>query len=110
MIGQALGAAFFPPLSEAFGRKPIYVSSSAMFALFTLLAAVPDVRAISVGRFVSGMLSAVSGVVVAGSIEDVWQAQQRVWVFYLWGLISYLGVFLGPVIAVCIAQGPGWSA
>ncbi|KAM0122985.1 hypothetical protein ACP6JC_000393 [Aspergillus fumigatus] len=92
LLGQALGGILFPPYSEAFGRKKLYIISTALYSISCLVvAAVPSLSGATVGRFVSGFLSAIPTTVVIGSIEDMFNARDRVWMLQIWtGLLTFL--------------------
>ena len=75
-LGQTLGGLLSPPICESFGERNIYVGSSFAYAAFcVLIAASPHLPGIITGRFISGMMSAMPGVVAAGSIENMWDCQ-----------------------------------
>lgn len=59
------------PISESFGRKPLYLGSMFLFSGFCVLTgAVPSVAGVIVGRTLSGFVSAIPAAVAPGSIED----------------------------------------
>lgn len=69
LFGQALGGLVFPPTAEAFGGRTIYVLGAGGFAASCLiLGASPTVPAVVIGRFMSGVFSAMPTVVAVGSI------------------------------------------
>lgn len=108
-LGQALGGLVVPPCSEAFGRKLPYLVSVVVFALFCLLiGVVPSVVMVYVSRFVTGFASAVPSVVLAGSVEDMFNARWRVWLILLWNALSTAGLVFGPIYGVYIAANSGW--
>ena len=73
LIGQGTGGVFFPPYSETFGRKTLYIVSTLGFYICCIIsAAVPSLPVIVLARFVADILSAVSTIIVAGSIEDIY--------------------------------------
>lgn len=110
MVGQAVGGLIFPPVSESFGAKQIYTATTAGFGLMCLLmAVVPALPMIIVGRFVGGMLSAMPAVVACGSLENMWDAKARIWVIHLWICGAVLGLTLAPAVApaICLSSY-GW--
>ena len=85
LLGQSVGGVVFPPYSEVFGRKWLYIGCSGLYTIFcALVAAVPSLAAVVVSRFVCGLLSAIPTVVVLGSMEDMFNAKDRVWTIYFW--------------------------
>ncbi|KAK3356517.1 major facilitator superfamily transporter [Lasiosphaeria hispida] len=108
-LGQALGGLLTPPLSELIGRRTPYLVSSAVFGSFCLIISiVPHPAAVWVGRFVTGFASAVPAVVTAGSIEDMFDGGQRVWLVVLWNAGSTAGLCLGPVYGAYIISVLNW--
>lgn len=104
-----MGALLFPPFSETLGRKFVFTSSTLLYGTFTILAAVSDLRAIYIGRFLSGTLSAVPVVVAAGSIQDIWESRDRIWVIFVWEAMGLIGLAVGPIMATYIATSSlGW--
>ncbi|KAH0423436.1 hypothetical protein CcaCcLH18_12169 [Colletotrichum camelliae] len=110
LIGQTIGGAVFPPFSESFGRKKLYVISTVFYSLFCILIGkVPTIAGIVVGRFGSGFLSAIPTVIATGSIEDLWDTHARVWWMFWWALLANLGILAGPVFGELITAQAAWQ-
>lgn len=108
-FGQAFGGVFFPPYSEAFGRKPVYIAATLLYCISCIVVGVtPSVAGAVVGRFVSGIMSAVPSVNVSGSIEDVFNMKQRVWLMFIWACATTLGLLVGPIYGTFISAALGW--
>lgn len=109
LLGQALGGILFPPYSEAFGRKKLYIISTALYSISCLVvAAVPSLSGATVGRFVSGFLSAIPTTVVIGSIEDMFNARDRIWMVCIWAITSNLGLIVGPILSIYVVADLDW--
>jgi len=107
LLGQGLGGVIFPPYSEAFGRKKLY--STGLYSIFCVfVAVVPSLAGVVIGRFVTGFLSAIPTVVVAGSIEDMFNAKDRIWLIFLWAMVSNIGLITGPIMSTYITAALGW--
>ncbi|CZR53513.1 related to MFS multidrug transporter [Phialocephala subalpina] len=108
-FGQAFGGVIFPPYSEAFGRKSVYISASFIYCISCLITGcVPSIPGAFVGRFIAGFMSAVPSIIVSGSIEDMFNMQQRVWMMFLWACATTSGLLLGPVYGTYISHSLGW--
>ncbi|KAI4233722.1 MAG: hypothetical protein LQ349_004234 [Xanthoria aureola] len=108
-IGQAIGAVCFPPYSESFGRKPIYLASMSLFAIFSIpIGAAHSLPAVFIGRFMTGLLSSTPCIVVAGSLEDTFDSQTRLWLVSVWLIIANLALITGPIFASYVAFLLGW--
>jgi MFS family permease len=109
LLGQAFGGILFPPYSEAFGRKKLYIISTALYSISCLVvAAVPSLSGVIVGRFISGFLSAIPTTVVIGSIEDMFNARDRVWMICIWAVTGNLGLIVGPIMSIYIVADLDW--
>jgi MFS family permease len=69
---------------------------------------VPHSSAVWIGRFITGFASAIPAVVTAGSIEDMFDGKQRVWLVVLWNAGSTAGLCLGPVYGAYIISFLNW--
>ena len=109
LLGQGLGSIIFPPYSEAFGRKNLYVLSTALYSIScVIVAAVPSLSGVVIGRLFSGIVSAIPTTVVIGSIEDMFNARDRVWVLCLWAIVANLGLVTGPILSTYIVADLNW--
>jgi len=103
LIGQAIGGILLPPYSETFGRKTLYIITTLLYSIFCIVVgAVPSLAAVFVGRFVTGALSAVPTVVVAGSIEDMFDTKARIWIVFAWEVAGTLGLMIGPIMGAYV--------
>lgn len=110
LLGQCLGAVLFPSYSETFGRKPLYTLSSLLYCIFcVMIADVPNFAAVIIGRLVTGVLSSVPTVIIAGSIEDLFGTEDRIWMVFLWAVVANLGLVLGPIMSTYVTYSLGWS-
>jgi MFS family permease len=109
LLGQGLGGVVFPPCSEAFGRKRFYIISTGLYSLFcVIVGVVPSIAGVVFGRFATGFLSVIPTVVVAGSIEDIFNSKDRVWLIFLWAMVSNMGLAIGPIMSTYITAALGW--
>lgn len=110
LLGDALGGLLFPPLAESFGGRTLYVSATIGFsAACLILGACPNLPVIIVTRFIMGFLSAMPGVVGAGSIENMWDTKARVWLIHIWICSAVLGLAVAPPITTIVNESHlGW--
>lgn len=72
VLGLALGAIFLAPLSDFYGRNPIYYPTWCLFGLMQIPAALSrDVASLLVSRFLAGLVGSPATTVVAGSLRDM---------------------------------------
>lgn len=109
LIGQTLGGIFCSPISEVFGRRTIYIIATTAFCIFSIItAAVPSVIAVFFGRFFQGIAAAIPATVAFGNLEDMYNAEHRIWAVYLYTLLGMLGLALGPIYSSYITMRLGW--
>lgn len=109
-LGQALGGYLIPPFSELIGRWYTYTVSSAMFSIFCVVVPLGSSPAtVFIGRFITGFASAVPSVVIAGSVEDLFNSRDRVWIVVLWNAATTIALCIGPIYAACIIAYLSWE-
>ncbi|KAL2821292.1 MFS general substrate transporter [Aspergillus cavernicola] len=109
ILGQAFGPFVIGPLSEVFGRKPLWVGCTAFYILWNSLCPVGKSKPILiVGRLLSGA-GASCGVILSGPIvADMYHVKDRGKSLALAGLFPYLGPALGPIIGGLASQHLSW--
>lgn len=105
MAGQAVGTIVLPPYSELFGRKTLFVASAGLYAAFCVFTSViASLPAVIIGRFVTGLLSAVPSAIVVGSIEDMWNVVDRIFLVYILQTVTIVALALGPIMGAYITD------
>ncbi|KII96068.1 hypothetical protein PLICRDRAFT_48991 [Plicaturopsis crispa FD-325 SS-3] len=107
----ALGGGIIPlvtaPLSEDFGRRPIYLAATFLFLLTNLaIALAPNIQSIIVYRFIAGAASSAGPMLVPGTISDIWSPEQRGLPMALMSVAGIGGQGLGPLVAGWIEMNP----
>ncbi|KAF2008072.1 MFS general substrate transporter [Amniculicola lignicola CBS 123094] len=109
VMGLAAGPIFSAPLSEAYGRKVVYITSSPIFMLFTLGAGFSQSFAsLMVCRFFAGLTGSPALAVGAGTSADLFVPRQRAVVTSMFLAAPFAGPSLGPVVGGFAAQYKGW--
>lgn len=104
-----MGNVVFPPWTESFGRKKLYIISGLLSCVCcVVIGVVRSLPAAIVMRVLAGLLSAVPGTIVGGSIEDIFNAQARIWVVYFWTIASNIGLVIGPIMSNHIIEALNW--
>ncbi|KAJ9137857.1 MFS general substrate transporter [Pleurostoma richardsiae] len=105
LVGFGCGAPFAGPLSEKFGRSPVYVVTLALFAIFIMAAGLsPNFGAQLTFRFLAGFFGSTPFTTAGGTLADLLNPQQRGKIFPFFALIAFLGPMIGPVVGGYIAQ------
>ena len=67
------------------------------------MAAVPYLPAATIGRIVTGLLSSIPTCVIAGSIEDIFTSEARVWIIFVYVILANLGIFHGALLGAYVS-------
>jgi MFS family permease len=93
------------PLSEIYGRFPIYNISNIFFVIFTVACAVSsDLSMLIVFRFFAGVAGSTPITIGGGTFGDLFSVEERGSAMAIWGIGPLLGPVLGPV-SVLGSQG-----
>lgn len=100
ILGFAFGPLVVAPMSEIYGRRPVYNVCNAMFVVFTVLSAVATNMGMLIAvRFFAGAFGVAVITCGGGSISDMMPPEKRGRAMAIWSV----GPILGPVV------GPGTS-
>lgn len=107
-LGEACGPLLVGPMSEIFGRAPIYHIMNASFCVFSIACAVSrDTDMLIAFRFLNGF-SVASIVLNPPIIGDLFVTEERGSAMSIMGLAPLLGPVLGPIVGGYLAQSIGW--
>lgn len=109
LLAQGIGSIVLPPYSECYGRKRLYVGSTAVYSIFCVLISAAELPgAGAFGRLITGFLSAVPSAVINGSIQDMFNTREIIWLTLPYMAMSNLGIAMGPVMSAYITAAWGW--
>ena len=107
--GMAVGSVILAPLSEMYGRRPIYVAALGCFILFVLPCALAEnIVTILVVRFFGAFCAAAMISNAPGSVNDIVNEKYRALAFSIWSIGPMNGPVLGPVVGGFVYQYLGW--
>ncbi|KIW04493.1 uncharacterized protein PV09_04250 [Verruconis gallopava] len=107
-LGEAAGPLLIAPLSESFGRYPIYNASNILFIIGTIIVAMSrNIELLIFARFLTG-LSVASNVLNPSVIGDIFQPEHRGSAISCVFLTTLLGGAIGPAVGASIAQVADW--
>lgn len=105
LMGFGSSGFFGGPLSETFGRSPVYIGSLSVFALFTIGSALsPDLGSQLVCRFFAGFAACTPFTTAGGSLSDLWTPIERSYTFPLFATTAFVGPTIAPVIGGFVAE------
>lgn len=107
-LGEAAGPLFIGPLSERYGRYPVFNVANALFICGIILTALAqDVGMVIFARFLTGCAVA-SNVLGPAVVGDILPSESRGKGMSAVMLAPLLGGAVGPAIAGAIAESSGW--
>ncbi|KAI7337383.1 MFS general substrate transporter [Hortaea werneckii] len=109
LLGMATGAVILAPLSEMFGRRPIYIIALGLFVVFVIPCAVAtNMETILVTRFFGAFCAAAMISNAPGTVNDIVDDEHRALAFSIWSVGPMNGPVLGPVVGGFVYQYLGW--
>lgn len=106
VFGFMLGPLLWSPLSELFGRKPIYVIALFLYTIFNIPCAVAtNIQTVLVCRFFCGFFASCSLTLAGGSISDLFPTETRGNAIAYFAAAPYAGPVLGPIVGGWISVG-----
>ncbi|CAN8102500.1 unnamed protein product [Discula destructiva] len=109
IIGLALGPMVLGPLSEFYGRRPIYLTSLSFFLIWLLPeAAAKNIATMLVGRFLCGLSGSAFMAVAGGTAGDLFNRDQLQTPMVVFTATGFVGPSIGPVVGGFINQYTTW--
>jgi multidrug resistance protein len=109
VLGFAAGPMLIAPLSEIYGRNPIYHACNIAFIGFLIgCALAPSLDALIVFRFLSGVFGSCPLTNGGGSIADMMVQEKRGAAMAVFSIGPLLGPIIGPVAGGFLAEAKGW--
>lgn len=109
LIGLAVGSVLLAPLSETYGRKPVYVGALFVFTIFVIPAAVAkDITTLIVVRFFGAVAGSAMIANAPGTIGDVFSDDFRATGFSLFSLGPMMSPVFGPIFGGFVTQYLSW--
>lgn len=99
VAGFAVGPLAWSPLSEQYGRRPVYMLSLGLYTIFNIPCALaPNIGGLLVCRFLCGVFSSSGLVLAGGTIADIWPIRDRGRAIAYFAAAPYCGPVFGPLI------------
>lgn len=109
ILGYAFGPLLIAPLSELYGRLPLYHSCNVGFVISTIACAVSSNLNMLIGfRFLEGTFGSAALTLGGGSIADMIIQEKRGAAMAIWAMGPLLGPVVGPVAGGFLSQAKGW--
>ena len=109
LLDFAAGPLVIAPLSELYGRLPLYLSCNTVFALFTVACALaPCLNSLIGLRFLQGCARSAPLAIGGGTITDLIPQERRGKFMGIYGLGPTLGPIFGPLAGGFLTGVKGW--
>jgi multidrug resistance protein len=109
LLGMAVGSLFVAPMSELFGRRPVYIVSMTVFLVLILPTALAsNTTGIIVVRFFVGFFGSAMMSNSPASVNDIISDEHRAMAFGFWSIGPANGPVYGPIIGGFVFQYLGW--
>ncbi|KAL4767747.1 major facilitator superfamily domain-containing protein [Aspergillus nidulans var. acristatus] len=109
VLGYVVGPFVIAPLSELYGRVPLYHACNVMFLVFTIACAVAKtLPQLIVFRLFAGVAGVCPITIGSGTIADMTPQEKRAGIMAVWALGPILGPVAGPVAGGFLAEAEGW--
>ena len=109
LLGMATGSVILAPLSEMYGRRPIYLITMALFTILVIPCAVAqNIATILVIRFFGAFCAAAMISNAPGTVNDIVDEDHRALAFSVWSIGPMNGPVIGPVVGGFVYQYLGW--
>jgi multidrug resistance protein len=108
VLGIALGP-MWSPLSEFYGRRPIYLASFAVFTVWIVPTAVArNIGTVIVSRFFQGLSGSAFLSVSGGTVGDLFTPNKMHYPMIMFTAAPFLGPSFGPMIGGFINSNVNW--
>ncbi|KAH8819491.1 major facilitator superfamily domain-containing protein [Xylogone sp. PMI_703] len=109
LLGLACGSLILAPLSEIYGRRPVYLVSLLAFSILVLPCALANgIVEVLVVRFFGAVFGAAMISNAPGTVSDIVHENYRALAFSVWSIGPMNGPVTGPLIGGFTAQYLGW--
>lgn len=109
VLGFAVGPLAIAPLSETYGRQPVYTISMFFFVICQVACALStNVGMLLAFRFLGGCVGSTPVTIGGATVGDMFPREKRGKAMAVWGMGTQLGPMLGPVIGGFLSEAKGW--
>ncbi|KAH8166234.1 hypothetical protein CIB48_g2024 [Xylaria polymorpha] len=109
LIGFAAGPVLLAPLSEIYGRVPVYHACNIGFVAFSVACALaPSLDSLIAFRFLAGLFGVAPITNGGGTVADMIPQKQRGTVLAVFSIGPLLGPIIGPIAGGFLSNAKGW--
>lgn len=109
VAGLGIGPMVLAPLSEFYGRRPIYIGSFTFFLIWIIPCAVAkNIGTMLVARFFDGLAGSAFLSVAGGTIGDIFAKHELSLPMMVYTASPFIGPEVGPLIGGFIVENTSW--
>lgn len=109
LLGLAIGSLVLAPISETYGRKPVYTIALFFFSILVLPCALAkNLSTVIIVRLFGAIAGSATIANAPGSIGDIVSDDYRALVFSVWSIGPMNGPVIGPIIGGYVTQYVNW--
>ncbi|KIR41788.1 polyamine transporter 1 [Cryptococcus deuterogattii 99/473] len=110
VAGYCVGPIIWGPLSESYGRRPVFIGSFFVYTCFQVGCALSkNTASILVFRFLGGTFAAAPLTNSGALVADIWDGDNRGRAMSLFALAPFVGPSVGPIVSGFIqVSGTSW--
>ncbi|KAF2679817.1 MFS general substrate transporter [Lentithecium fluviatile CBS 122367] len=109
VAGLGTGPMILSPLSEFYGRRPIYICSFSFFLIFMIPCAVArNIQTMLVARFLDGLAGSAFLSVAGGTVGDMFAKHELSAPMMIYTASPFVGPEVGPLLGGFIVQNTTW--
>ncbi|KAL5042969.1 major facilitator superfamily domain-containing protein [Aspergillus fruticulosus] len=99
----------FAPLSEMYGRRPVYALTLLLAVIFVIPCAVAqNIGTLIVCRAIDGIAFSAPMTLVGGTLADMWKNEERGVPMAAFSASPFIGPAIGPLAGGFLADASGW--
>lgn len=109
VLGFAFGPLVAAPLSEIYGRAPVFNIANILFIVATVITALSqNMPMLIVFRFLMGFTGSTPITNGSGTISDMFAVEERGKAMAVWAMGPLLGPCIGPLMGGYMIEAIGW--
>ncbi|CAH0034067.1 unnamed protein product [Clonostachys rhizophaga] len=109
VLGIGCGPLFFSPLSEFFGRRPIYLVAWILYVIWTIPQAVANnIATMLVARFLAAFSGGTFLAVAGGTVGDLFSKDELQYPMAIFTVAPFIGPCIGPTMGGFMNYNTHW--
>jgi MFS transporter, DHA1 family, multidrug resistance protein len=109
VFGMGIGTLFMGPLSDAYGRKPVILCGSALYAVAALICWIaPSLDTLLAARVLQGIGAAAARVVVVAIVRDQFEGRAMARIMSFVMMVFTLVPAIAPLVGTAVIAVAGW--